>query len=111
MRLFQWKCLLSHERFPHGYKIRIIDREDMNRSSPNSRSAHKYSSSPLEVPIPLVRSRMEESNKLARIRIYSGYVRTFVAVAVQAGEGEILKNSEPSMLEGNDVIDVKKGKG
>jgi hypothetical protein len=35
---------------------------------------------------------MEESNNLARIRISSGYVRTFVAIAVQAGQGEILKN-------------------
>jgi hypothetical protein len=48
---------------------------------------------------------MEESNKLARIWICS--IRTFVAIAVQAGEGEILKNSEPTMLARNDVIDVK----
>jgi hypothetical protein len=50
---------------------------------------------------------MEEPSKLARIRICSGYVRTFVTIAVQAGEGEVLKNSEPSMLPCNDVIDVK----
>jgi hypothetical protein len=79
----------------------------MNRSSANSRSPGKCNSGPLEVPIPLVRPRMEESNKLARIRICSSYVRTFVAIAVQAGEGEILKDSEPSMLACNDVIDVK----
>ena len=47
---------------------------------------------PFEMSIPLVRSRMEESNNFARIRISSGYIRTFVAIAVQAGEGEILKN-------------------
>ena len=79
----------------------------MNRSSANCRSACKHGPYPLEVSIPLVRSRMEEPNKLARTRINSGYVRTFVAIAVQAGEGEILKDSEPSMLACNDVIDVK----
>jgi hypothetical protein len=50
---------------------------------------------------------MEGSNNLARIGICSSYVRTFVAIAVQAGEGEILKNSEPSMLARNDMVDVK----
>jgi hypothetical protein len=57
-----------------------------------SRSALKCGSYPFEMSIPLVRSRMEESNNFARIRISSGYIRTFVAIAVQAGEGEILKN-------------------
>ena len=64
----------------------------MNRGSTNSRSALKCGSYPFEVSISLVRSRMEESNNLARIRISSGYIRTFVPIAVQAGEGEILKN-------------------
>src|SRR5712692_6666480 len=74
---------------------------------PICRSAGKYPSRPREVSIPLVCPRMEEANKLARIRICSGDVRTLVAIAMQAGEGEVFKNSQPSMLTCNDVIDVK----
>lgn len=46
---------------------------------------------------------MEESNKLARTWICSADVGTFVAIAVQADEGEIFKHSRPSMLTCNDV--------
>jgi hypothetical protein len=79
----------------------------MNRSSANSRSAGKSGSCPFEVCIPPVRTRMEESNQLARIRICSGDVRTLVAIAVQAGEGEVFKIRQPSVLACNDVVDVK----
>jgi hypothetical protein len=53
---------------------------------------------------------MEESNDLPSVWICSGDVRTFVPIAVKTGEGEILKNTLPSMLSRNDVIDVK-GRG
>ena len=80
----------------------------MNRRATNGCSAGKHSSRPLEMPIPLIRPWMKESNKLARLRICSCYIRTFVTVAVQTGEGEVLKSSEPSMLACDDVIDMKR---
>lgn len=94
--------------FPHGQKIRTIDRKDMNRRSANGRSANKDGPVPLEVSIPLVRAWMKKSNKLSRVWICSRYVWTFVPVAVQAGESEVLKNTKPSMLARNDVILVKR---
>jgi hypothetical protein len=36
---------------------------------------------------------MEESDEFASVWICAGYVRTFVPVAVQAGESEVLRNS------------------
>jgi len=61
----------------------------MNGSSANSRSAGKCSSFPLEVCIPRVRPRMEESNEFAGVRICTSYVRTLVTIVVQAGDGEV----------------------
>src|ERR1039457_4235755 len=57
--------------------------------------------------LPLVRPWMEESNQLAGLRICSGDVRTLVPIAVKAGESEGFKNSQPSVLACDDVIDVK----
>jgi hypothetical protein len=64
----------------------------MNRSSAHGRSARKYSSCPLEMFIPVVRARMEESYEFACAWICSAYVWALVPVAVQAGESEVLKN-------------------
>ncbi len=50
---------------------------------------------------------MEEPDDLARAGISPGDVRSFMPIAVKAGEGEILKLSRPYMLAGHDVIDVK----
>ncbi len=105
--LFNWKLLLSDECFPHGEKIRIVDGEDVNRNPANSRLAGQSSSCPLEVFIPLVRPRMEESNQLARIRICSSDVRALVAIAMQTGKGEVFQNGLPPVLPCNDVIDWK----
>jgi len=90
--LFEREFLFSNQCFPHGQKIRIIDRKNMNRCAANGRSTGKCGSCPLEMYIPVVRAWMEESRKFACVWICSGYVRTFVPVAVQAGEGEVLKN-------------------
>jgi hypothetical protein len=49
---------------------------------------------------------MKSSSELSRVRICSRDVRTFVPIAMQTGESEILKNSPASMLTCNDVIDV-----
>ena len=65
----------------------------MNRSSANGRSANKYGSCPLEMFMPVIRAWMEESCKFARVWICTGDVRTFVPVAVQTGESEILENT------------------
>ena len=105
--LFEWKCLLLDERFPHGQKIRIIDSEHMNRYAANLCPAAQRRSCPLEVFAPQVHAWMEESNDLPRVWICPRDVRTFVPIAVKTREGEILKNGLASMLTCNDVIHVK----
>jgi hypothetical protein len=88
--LFDQKGLLAIECFSHADKIRIIDRQDVNRSPTDGRSANKCCASPLKVFVPGVRARMEQARKFARVWVSPSYVRTFVLIAVQAGQSEIL---------------------
>lgn len=64
---FDEKGLLADECFSHADKIWIIDREDMDRGSTDGRSASKRCASPLEVFIPGVCTRMEQSCKFPRV--------------------------------------------
>lgn len=56
---------------------------------------------------PDIRSRMKQANQLASFGVDAGNVRTFVAIAVETGEGEILADGGSSVLARNDVIDPK----
>jgi len=50
------------------------------------------------VGIPLVRPWMEKSDELARRRICSRYIRTFMPVAVQQQKAPFPRNCRPSVL-------------
>ncbi len=58
--------------------------------------------------VPQIHARMEEPNEFARIWICSGDVRTFVAIAMKAGERKIFDNRLAAVLTRNDVINVKR---
>ena len=105
--LFERKHLLFDEEFPHGEKIRTIDREHMNGGAANRGPATEHRSIPLKVFAPQVPPWMEEANVFPRVWIYSRDVRTLVPIAVKTGEGEILKNSLATMLACDDVINMK----
>lgn len=51
---------------------------------------------------------MKEPHEFPRSRISSSNVRTFVPVAVKAGQSEIFESSYTAMLPGNNVIDMKR---
>ena len=95
------------QRFAHSEKIRRVDSQHLNRGAANLGSSCQHRSDPLEVDAPLICARMEESNELPSPRIRSRDVRAFVPVAVEAGEGEILKDGLTSMPACNYAIDVK----
>lgn len=102
------KCLLANEGFPHGTEVRAVDRKHLDRDTANCRSAAQRRSCPLEVLIPPVHARMEESRELPCFRIGSGDVRACAPIAVKASQGEILEDSLASMLTSDDVIDMKR---
>jgi len=107
-RLLQRKSPLCHERLPDGNKVRIIDREHLNRDPANYASRDQLSSGPCEMLSPLIASRVEQPHDLSGSRVASGNIRTFVPIAVQTGEGEIFEVGRTPMLLRYDVIDVKR---
>jgi len=88
------------ERFAHGEKIRIVDREHLNRQ----RCSH-----PFEVVIPPIQRGGRAGRSRPCWDLFRD-VRTFVPIAMKTGQGEILKNGRASVLACNDVVH-RKGKG
>ena len=78
----EWKGFLSQNSLSHGEKVRIIDREDMNRRATNGSSAGESCAGPLKVVIPAIQARMKEANKLTCVWICPGNIRTFMSIAV-----------------------------
>jgi len=61
----------------------------------------------LEVVLPLMPPRVEQRYQLARQRVNTRDVRTFVKVAVVAGEREVIENVRASVLSGDDMFDME----
>ncbi len=79
----------------------------MNCHAANRRAAAQRSSCPLEVFVPQVDARVEEVNEFACVPIGSRDVRTFVPIAMQTSESEILNDGLAPVLACNYVIHVK----
>lgn len=63
---------------------------------------------PCEVIGPRIAPRMEQANDLAGVRIYSRNVWPFEAIAVNTGQGEIVRNRLTAVLPCNHVIDLER---
>lgn len=96
-----------HEVSPHNEKVRFVDRQYLNGNASGSRQSAERRSRPFEVCAPELQARMKEANDVTCVWIMPRDVRTFVTVAVQAGEGKILKNRLASVLPCDDVVDVE----
>jgi hypothetical protein len=77
------------------------------RYPPNLCSGLQLGPVPDEVVRPAVVSRMEKANNLSGVRIKPSHVRPLEAIAMDTGEGEILKFSFATMLSCDDVIDLE----
>ena len=66
---------------------------------------------PLEMLAPTVVPRVKQLRNLIRFRIYARQVRTFVQVAVHAGEGQVVEVIRAAMTFGTDVFEVEGGQG
>src|SRR5258708_6089085 len=67
-----------------GGKVRVIDRQYLNRGSRASRSPFEKRSVPLKMAVPLLPPGMKQRGHLAGHGIDSGDIRPLVFVAVQA---------------------------
>ena len=97
--------------FPHGEKIRPADSEHLNRHAANRCTADKNRPRPLEMFAPRVRTRVKEPDEFARVWISARYVRTLMATAMQAGEGEIFRHAAAAMQPRDNMIDVNTNDG
>jgi hypothetical protein len=57
---------------------------------------------------PLIITWMKKSSNQARIRIYTGEVSTFMAIAMKAGQSEVLSRIVAVMLSRYDVFDFQR---
>ena len=91
--------------------IRAIHRENFDRRPPDSGPADEDGPLPSEVPFPLVSSRMEEPRDLARHRIDSGKILTFVSITIKARDCHIRGDRLAAMGARHDVFVLKGNRG
>jgi hypothetical protein len=62
----------------------------------------------LKVFGPKIEPWMKQADKLPRVGIKASNVRPFETITVEAREGEIIDRCRPSVLSGDDVVDLKR---
>jgi hypothetical protein len=95
------------QSFSKPYSMREVNGKHVNGDVTCRCEAHEQSAVPLEMIFPPVSSRVEQSNDVTAIAIYSDNVRPFVVVAGEAGEREVIGLVRSVMLTRDDVIDLK----
>jgi len=63
---------------------------------------------PCEVIVPFVAPRVIEAYQLSVFRIEPGDVRSFVAIAMEAREGQVLENRQSAVLLSDDMVDLER---
>jgi hypothetical protein len=101
----------SSRRHPQFELLLRVQLQDMNGSTPDRRPSDKQASLPLEVLRPKVTARMKQFGQLAGLRIVASNVGTFVKVAIDAREREVVWLVGPTMLLWPNVLDVQGGQG
>jgi len=105
--------LASKDAFIHEFcaerdRIGIVDGQNSNRGAADSSSADEDRAVPLKMAIPALESWMKEGHKFACVQINPGDVQTLVFVAMQATPGDVLQHGSPTVLLGDDVIELKR---
>jgi hypothetical protein len=89
-------------------KIGSIHSENLDRGAPAGRPSQQMSAVKVKMLVPEIGSRMEQANEFPGLRIQPGDVRTFETIAMEASECKIFAYCCPSVLAGDDVIDLKR---
>jgi hypothetical protein len=96
------------ECLPHRDNFRIVNEQQRDHHAADLSPGLQLRPIPLKVFCPRIASGMEQANDFAAIRIKSGDVRAYKAVAMDAGEGEILKFGRAPTLPRYDVIHLER---
>jgi hypothetical protein len=84
----------------------IIQAQEYDGRATGWSSAHGPRTFKNKMLIPDLSVRIEETNDSAIDGINGGQIRTFVAVAIEAGKSEVINLGSPAVLERDDVVDV-----
>jgi hypothetical protein len=68
------------------------------------RSAGQKRATPFKMAGPSILPRVEQSHSPPCLRVQAGDIRPLVAIAKEAGEGEVLRLGRALVLAGNDVV-------
>jgi hypothetical protein len=88
-------------------QLGIIHRQDGDCHPTDSGAADQIRTIPAKVSFPLVSSWIEEPGEFLALSVDPRDIWPFVAVAVQAGQSQIVEYRWPAMLSSDDVIDGK----
>jgi len=98
------KCSLTDEVLAEGDKLGVIDNQDGNRCTADASQPGQLGAVPGEMPSPSILAGMEQPHDPSGLGIDAGDVGTFVAVAEEAGQGQVARICRPVVLEGDNVV-------
>jgi hypothetical protein len=87
----------------------VVDAQECNGCTARGRISVQSSSTPEKVFTPDVAARIVQPNDFAALSINSGNIRSFEAIAVDAGERQILEDGRSTVLKSNNVIHLGAG--
>lgn len=85
----------------------IINSQDGDGCAGDWRVTDKHCSGPLEMFTPVVSPRIEQPDDFASHRVDAGQVGAFVAIAVDAAQGEVFALRRPAVLLRDHMINLK----
>ena len=86
----------------------IVHRQDFNRHSSNRRESGQPRAVPFKVPTPIVRARMKQADHCSTLFFPSGKIGAFETVAIKTTPRQVFGMRITTMLDGNDVVDLKR---
>ena len=88
--------------------MRKIDGQHIDGGSTARRPTNEHGTFPAEMDGPVIAARIKQSHDAPGEAVSAGQVRSFVIVAREASQREVLRLRESVMLFGDDVVDLER---
>jgi len=88
--------------------LRKVNGQHIDGRPADGSAANKHRTSPSEVLLPGIPARVEEPGNLARFRINSCYIWSFIRVVVVAAQGQVVACCWAVVFLGNDVVNLER---
>lgn len=102
----RWRAIspLTEQLCTQQHALFIIHAQEEDGSAPHRRQRNDLCSNKVEVNAPSLGTGVEQHDHLTRLWIEGRYIRPLEAIAPEAGIGQIVERSLPSVLLPDDVI-------